>query len=70
MIQGIIHGKTLELKDDPGIEDGQAVEVVVRVVKKKEPWGEGLRRCAGALADDPEFDAVFEQIQRERKGGC
>jgi hypothetical protein len=55
------------LKDGPGIEDGRMVEVVVRVVKGSETWDEGLRRCAGAFADDPEIDAVFEPIQRARK---
>jgi hypothetical protein len=67
VIQGAVHGKRIELTADPGLEDGQLVEVVVRVVKTPEAWGEGLRRCAGAFADDPEFDAVFEQIQQERK---
>jgi len=30
--RGIIRGKTIELIDDPGIEEGRQVEVVVRVV--------------------------------------
>jgi hypothetical protein len=43
------------------------VEDVVRVVKQPGVWGEGLRRCAGTLADHLEFDAAMEQIRRERK---
>jgi hypothetical protein len=68
LIQGIVHGRMIELMAHPGLEDGQLVEVEMRVLKKPEVWGEGLRRCAGALADDPEFDAVMEQIQQERMG--
>lgn len=30
VVRGVIHGRTIELMTDPGIEDGQLVEVVVR----------------------------------------
>jgi hypothetical protein len=30
-------------------------------------WGEGLRSCAGALADIPGLDQDLEQILGERK---
>jgi FKBP-type peptidyl-prolyl cis-trans isomerase 2 len=47
---------------------GQQVAIEVRVVPKKtEPWGEGLKRCAGALADEPEWDAVMEEVHQARK---
>jgi hypothetical protein len=47
---------------------GQQVEIEIRVVaKKKEPWGEGLKRCAGILADEPEWDAIMEEIHQSRK---
>jgi hypothetical protein len=47
---------------------GQQVEINIRVVpKKKEPWGEGLKRCAGILADVPEWDAIMEEIHQARK---
>ena len=46
---------------------GQQVEIEIRVVPKKEPWGEGLKRCAGILADDPEWDEIMDEIYRERK---
>lgn len=48
---------------------GQRVEIQIRVVPKKEPWGEGLKRCAGILADDwtDEDDRILEEIHQDRK---
>ncbi len=46
---------------------GQQVEIEIRVIPKKEPWGEGLKRCAGILADEPEWDAILEEIHQARK---
>lgn len=67
-ITGRIRGRTIELADDLGLQDGQEVRVqVTPVPPEAEPWGEGLRRCAGALADDPDFDAVMQEIYLERK---
>jgi hypothetical protein len=40
---------------------------MVQPADAKKPWGEGLRRCAGSMADDPEFDAIMQEIQDERK---
>jgi hypothetical protein len=69
IIQGVVRGRTIELMTDPGIEDGQVVEVVVRVVKRPETWGEGLRRSAGALADKwtEEDDRILEGLYQERR---
>ncbi len=68
-IHGIVHGKMIELDEDLGIADGQAVAVHVEVIKEKAQWGDGLRRCAGALAEDwtPEDDRILEQIHEDRK---
>lgn len=49
---------------------GQQVEIEIRVIaRNKEPWGEGLKRCAGALADDwtEEDDRILEEIHQDRK---
>jgi hypothetical protein len=46
---------------------GQQVEIEIRVVRKTAPWGEGLNRCAGILAHDPDWDAVMEEIHQARK---
>jgi hypothetical protein len=68
VIHGVVHGKTIELKESPGVPDGQEVEVVVRAVEPARAWGEGILRSAGAAADVPGFDEAFAQIERERKG--
>jgi hypothetical protein len=64
VIHGVIHGRTIHLEEDPGIGDGQTVEVVVRSVSPPKAWGEGLRRCAGALADYPEMDQYMQTLDR------
>jgi len=67
--QGTIHGRTIELDEDLGIADGQVVQIQVRVVSTTNSWGEGLRRCAGALAEDwtEEDDRILEEIHQDRK---
>ena len=65
VIHGVVHGKTIELKESPGVPDGQEVEVVVKVVEPSRPWGEGILRSAGAAADVPGVDEAFAEIQRE-----
>ena len=65
----VIRGKTIELEADPGLPDGQRVEVVIlRVPRDREP-GEGVLRSAGALADDPEFDAHLAEVMEDRRSG-
>jgi hypothetical protein len=66
-IHGKIHGKTIELDEDPGVAEGQEVEVQVRILQPARKWGEGILRTAGALADDPEWDAIMEQIYQDRR---
>jgi hypothetical protein len=70
LMHGVAHGDTIKLTEDLGIPDGQAVEVVVRAVPSpKAEWGEGLRRCAGAFADDwtEEDDLFLNQLREERE---
>jgi len=45
-------GKTIELAEELGVADREQVEVSVRVASTKQSWGEGLRRCAGARAQE------------------
>jgi hypothetical protein len=68
-VQGIIHGKTIELTQDLGMADGQEVEVVVTTIPGKERWGEGLRRSAGALANkwSNDDDRILGEIYEDRK---
>ncbi len=69
VFQGVVHGRTIELAEDPGVGDGQIVHVVLSTPPAAEAWGEGLRRCAGALADQwtDEDDRVLDQLHEERR---
>ena len=62
----VIQGKTIVLEADPGLTDGQRVEVVILPVPREPEPGEAILRTAGSMADDPEFDAHMAQIERER----
>ena len=66
-LHGRIHGNRIELDSDPGIPDGQSVEIIVRVPSRTGQWGDGIRRSAGGAAGVPGVDEVFEQLARERK---
>ena len=69
VIHGKVRGKMIELDEDLGLAEGQEVEVTVRPISSeasRQP-GEGLLRTEGALADDPYWDAIMEQIYQERK---
>ena len=67
VVQGVIHGRTIQLKEHPDVADGQEVEVVVRVLDPLRKWGDGILRSAGACADVEGFDEAFEEVQWERK---
>jgi hypothetical protein len=67
---GVVHGKTIELSEDPGVPIGQIIEVLVMPSPSSgQKWGDGLRRCAGALAHDwtDQDDRILEAIQQERQ---
>ncbi len=67
--RGKIHGKMIELDEDLGLAQGQDVEVQVKLATQPKQWGEGLRRCAGALANEwtEEDDRILEEIHQDRK---
>ncbi|HVX59397.1 MAG TPA: hypothetical protein VHC19_02310 [Pirellulales bacterium] len=68
IIHGIVHGRTIELSEDPGVADGAEVEVVVKAAPPAKTWGDGIRRSAGALADSwtEEDDQILQQIHFDR----
>jgi len=66
-LRGTVHGKNIELNEDPGVAEGQEVELQMRVVPPTGTWGEGILRSAGGWANYPEMDAVMERIHQERK---
>jgi hypothetical protein len=64
-----VTGPTVTIAVPPEFQ-GQQVEIKVRVVPKRaEPWGEGLKRCAGILADEwtEEDDRILEEIHQDRR---
>lgn len=70
VVQGVVRGRMIEFEKDVGIPDGQKVEVAIVLplaARAAEVWGEGLRRCAGALAGIPGLDEDMETILRARK---
>jgi hypothetical protein len=73
ILRGVVHGRTIELEGDPGIEDGRTVEVVVRSKALPGPppgWQPGgTETAAGMLAAHwtEEDDRILEEIQRERE---
>lgn len=66
-IHGKVQGRTIELDEDLGVPDGEEVEIIVRLSRPRPRWGEGILRSAGALADDPHWDAIMEDIQQDRR---
>jgi hypothetical protein len=70
IVKGVIHGKSIELAVDPGWQDGEVVEMVIRCVNQPRTWGEGIRNAAGALGRMTREDfADLEEIFRERRSG-
>ncbi len=67
-IHGKVHGRTIELDEDPGVADGLEVEIPIRVSSKPaRKTGERFLRTEGALADDQEWDFIMEEIHQARK---
>ena len=72
-LHGIVTGRTIQLTEDPGVPLGQEVELVITAVAQHQrPWGEGLRKCAGAMADHwtEEDDRILQEIYEQRKSSA
>ena len=72
VIHGKVHGTTIELYQPLGIPDGQEVELTLQTVPaavEARQWGDGLRRCAGALANIPGLDQDMERTHDAGLGG-
>src|SRR5262245_6195215 len=63
---GKVWGKTIQLAEDLGLNDGQEVQVQVSIPSGTK-WGDGILRTAGALADDPYWDSIMEDVRQSRK---
>ena len=71
ILRGVVHGKTIELEEAPGLPDGQPVNVMIHPLQEgRLAPGEGLRRSFGAWADDAEeLDRYLEWNRQQRKVG-
>jgi hypothetical protein len=71
VLKGIVHGKTIELEQEPGLPEGQVVSVTVQPVAPEARTmapGEGIRRSAGGWAEDAEeLDEYLELVRQRRK---
>lgn len=68
MVEGVIHGRTIELEIDPGLQDGERVEVMIRRVGRSKDWGDGIKATAGVLAHlPPEYFEDLDEIVRDRQ---
>ncbi len=50
-LHGTVHGKTIELDENPGLADGQSVEIQVIAIPSTSKPGDGIRRSAGGWKD-------------------
>lgn len=67
-VGGVIHGRTIELEIDPGLKDGERIEVVIRRVGPSKRRDDGFKATAGALAHlPPEYFEDLEEIVRDRQ---
>ena len=75
MLKGVIHGRTIELEQEPGLPPGQPVFVSIepRLEANNQgqlPPGEGLRQAFGAWAEDAEeLDKYLDWTRQQRKVG-
>jgi hypothetical protein len=69
VIEGVVHGRTVELSEDPGVSDGERVQVVLSSGSAEEDWKRAVMRTAGALADDPDWDRIMAEVHQARKIG-
>ncbi len=73
-LKGVIHGKHIELEDEPGLQDGEQITVTLNAASSSTSPSSpdalaALRRAAGAWAgDDEELDRYLEWNRQQRKG--
>ena len=73
ILRGIVHGKTIELENETGLEDGRQVEIILRTKELPGPpsgWKAGsTETAAGMMASSwtDEDDRILEEIHQDRK---
>jgi hypothetical protein len=68
-VKGVVRGKTIELERAPGLPDGQQVTLTVQATEGDAApgAGDGIRRSAGAWADDVAgLDEYLEWSRQQR----
>lgn len=71
-LKGVVHGRMIELDEEPGIPDGQAVSVTVDAAAPPNDQAifEAFKRAAGGWAEDVEgLDEFLEWNRQQRKVG-
>lgn len=70
-MKGVVHGRTIELTEEPGLPEGEEVIVTLEPAVPHRPAGkpgEGLRRSFGGWADEADdLDAYLAWNRRERQ---
>ena len=72
-LKGVIQGRSIQLEDEPGLANGQAVSVTVEPVSAADsPQNstglDAIKRAAGSSADDAEgLDRFLEWNRQQRK---
>jgi len=72
-LHGVVHGRTIELENETGMQDGRRVEVILRARDLPGPppgWQPGSREsAAGMMASlwNEEDDRILEEIHQNRK---
>jgi hypothetical protein len=73
VMQGTVHGQTIQLDADPQIEDGSQVEILLRLKRLPGPppgWKPGgTSTAAGSMADHwtENDDRILDEIYLDRK---
>lgn len=68
--RGVVHGKTIELEQEPGLPDGQPVTVAIHSLSASASLapGEGIKQSAGGWADaGGDLDEWLEEMKRSRQ---
>ena len=72
-LRGVVHGRTIQLNGESGLPDGQEVAVALQPIDQTQEWaaamppGEGLRRSAGAWADDAAALSTYLKWNRQQR---
>jgi hypothetical protein len=73
VLRGVVHGRTIELDNDTGLEDGRQVEVILRTKELPGPppgWQPGSSETAGGMMAShwtEEDDRILHEIYEDRK---